>query len=144
MCVMMDDVGGYGYPVIDADGHGGEPLKWRRRIPDAFRSRMVEYVRSMKSTYADVPGGGAQIAAANPREASFSDDELDFDPEMRQGMYDPAARLEDMDLEGIDTTVMFPPGSVKSGRSAIPRSRLHCAARSTTRARSTRPTRRSG
>jgi uncharacterized protein len=108
---MMDAVGGYGYPVIDADGHGGEPLKWRRRIPDAFRSRMVEYVRSMKSTYADLPGGGAQIADANPREATFSDDELDFDPEMRQGMYDPAARLEDMDLEGIDTTVMFPPGS---------------------------------
>jgi hypothetical protein len=25
---------GYGYYVIESDGHGGEPLGWRRRIPD--------------------------------------------------------------------------------------------------------------
>jgi predicted TIM-barrel fold metal-dependent hydrolase len=108
---MMDDVGGYGYFVIDADGHGGEPQGWRRRIPDAFRAQMSEYVRSMKRLFTDLPGGGMQVSDANPREAHLSDDELDFEPEMRQGMYDPAARLEDMDLEGIDVTVMFPPGS---------------------------------
>jgi len=108
---MMGRVGGYGYPVIDADGHGGEPLRWRRRIPDEFKSQMIEYVRSMKATYTGLPGGGMQVSDHNPREPHLSDDDLDFEPEMRQGMYDPAARLEDMDLEGIDTTVMFPPGS---------------------------------
>jgi uncharacterized protein len=108
---MMDDVGGYGYLVIDADGHGGEPPKWRSRIPDAFRAQMSEYVRSMKALFSDLPGGGMQVSDANPREAKLADEDLDFEPEMRQGMYDPAARLEDMDLEGIDVTVMFPPGS---------------------------------
>jgi predicted TIM-barrel fold metal-dependent hydrolase len=101
-----------GYAVVDADGHGGEPPRWRRRIPDAFRSRMAEYVASMKRTYADVPGGGLQLSDANPREPTWDDeDEVDFDPTMRAGMSDPAARLQDMDLEGIDVTVMFPPGS---------------------------------
>jgi predicted TIM-barrel fold metal-dependent hydrolase len=105
-------VGTYGYPVIDADGHGGEPRHWRRRIPDRYRSDMGRYVRSMKQVYGDVPGGGLQLSDANPRAATWEEaDEVDFDPEMRRGMYDPAARLEDMDLEGIDVTVMFPPGS---------------------------------
>ena len=73
---------------------------------------MAAYVRSMKQTYGDVPGGGLQLNEANPRVATWADDdELDFDPPMRAGMYDPAARLEDMDLEGIDVAVMFPPGS---------------------------------
>lgn len=101
-----------GYAVIDADGHGGEPPRWRRRIPDPYRERMAEYVRSMKHTYQDVPGGGLQLSDANPRAAAWDeDDELDFDPAMRPGMYEPSKRLEDMDLEGIDVTVMFPPGS---------------------------------
>ena len=101
-----------GYAVVDADGHGGEPPRWRRRIPDPFRARMAEYVASMKRTYADVPGGGLQVSDANPRDATWDDeDEVDFDPSMRVGMSDPAARLDDMDLEGIDVAVMFPPGS---------------------------------
>ncbi len=105
-------MGSFGYPVIDADGHGGEPARWRRRIPDRYRSRMAEYVRSMKQTYGDVPGGGLQLNESNPRRAAWDEeDELDFDPPMRAGMHDPTARLEDMDLEGIDVTVMFPPGS---------------------------------
>jgi predicted TIM-barrel fold metal-dependent hydrolase len=104
-------MGRYGYYVIDADGHGGEPLDWRRRIPDAHRDRMIEYVSSMKRTFADMPGGGMQMSADNPRDFAPAQDPLDFDPPMREGMSDPVKRLDDMDLEGIDVTVMFPPGS---------------------------------
>ena len=60
---MMGRMGGYGYPVIDADGHGGEPAKWRSRIPDAFKPQMIEYIRSMKATYTGLPGGGMHISA---------------------------------------------------------------------------------
>lgn len=105
-------MGLYGFTVVDADGHGGEPPRWRRRIADEHRASMAAYVRSMKQTYGDVPGGGLQLNDANPRAAAWDDeDDLDFDPSMRTGMYDPASRLEDMELEGIDVTVMFPPGS---------------------------------
>jgi predicted TIM-barrel fold metal-dependent hydrolase len=104
-------MGRFGYYVIDADGHGGEPLDWRRRIPDAHRDRMIEYVTSMKRTFSDMPGGGMQVSADNPRDFALATDPLAFDPPMREGMSDPAKRLDDMDLEGIDVTVMFPPGS---------------------------------
>ena len=45
-------MGRYGQPVIDADGHGGEPLGWRRRIPAKFESTMRDYVASMRAQYA--------------------------------------------------------------------------------------------
>src|SRR5688572_14276749 len=104
-------MGSYGYYVIDADGHGGEPLDWRHRIPDSHRDQMIRYVSSMKQVFADMPGGGVQVSAQNPREFQAAPDPLDFDAPMRAGMSSPGPRLDDMDLEGIDVTVMFPPGS---------------------------------
>ena len=57
-------MGRYGFEVIDADGHGGEPLDWRRRIPDRYRPQMVEYVRALKDHYgtpaATSPGAGCR------------------------------------------------------------------------------------
>lgn len=104
-------MGRFGHYVIDADGHGGEPLGWRKRIPDQFKPQMRTYVAQMKEKYKGLPGGGMQVNENNPRETVRPDDDLDFDVPMRQGMYDPVARIEDMDLEGIDATIMFPPGS---------------------------------
>ncbi|MGH9015491.1 MAG: hypothetical protein ACRDZ1_16365, partial [Acidimicrobiia bacterium] len=105
-------MGRYGHYVVDADGHGGEPADWRRRLPDRFRPQLREYVGRMKARYRGLPGGGMQTSAENPRDASRPDDELDFDPPgMRAGMSSPAPRLADMDLEGIDVAVLFPPGS---------------------------------
>jgi len=110
-------MGRYGFDVIDADGHGGEPLDWRRRIPDEFRGQMVEYVRALKDHYGiagrNVPGGGMQVNDDNPATTTWSDDDFELAPasSMRPGMYDPAARVDDMDLEGIDVAVLFPPGT---------------------------------
>jgi predicted TIM-barrel fold metal-dependent hydrolase len=102
-------MGRFGHYVIDADGHGGEPLGWRRRIAPRHHARMRDYVAIMKAHYADLPGGGMKIDAAStaPRE----EDDFELGTPMRAGMYDPAARLADMDLEGIDVAVLYPPGS---------------------------------
>jgi predicted TIM-barrel fold metal-dependent hydrolase len=97
--------------VIDADGHGGEPRGWRRRIPRRHEARMREYVAAMKAHYKGLPGGGQQISAENPRDAARPQDDMEFDVPMRPGMYDPARRIEDMDLEGIDVAVLYPPGA---------------------------------
>ncbi|MBV8951408.1 MAG: amidohydrolase family protein [Actinobacteria bacterium] len=110
-------MGRHGSFVIDADGHGGEPLDWRRRIPHRFRDQMLRYVRMCKEQYASGGrggiGGGMQVNERNPRDTRWSDDEWELTPAaaMRPGMYDPAARLDDMDLEGIDVAVLYPPGS---------------------------------
>jgi uncharacterized protein len=102
-------VGRFGHFVIDADGHGGEPLGWRRRIADRHRATMRAYVAQMKAHYTGLPGGGMKIDASSfvPSE----DDEFELAAPLRAGMYDPAARLADMDLEGIDIAVLYPPGS---------------------------------
>ncbi len=106
-------MGRFGHYVIDADGHGGEPLGWRRRIPDAFASRMREYVDSMRSKYTNLPGDGLRStdADSDATPAPASEDDLELTTDMRPGMYDPAPRMKDMDDEGIDVAVLFPPGS---------------------------------
>ena len=54
-----------------------------------------------------------QVNADNPATTTWSDDDFELGPpsSMRPGMYDPEARLDDMDLEGIDAAIMFPPGT---------------------------------
>jgi predicted TIM-barrel fold metal-dependent hydrolase len=89
-------MGRFGRTVIDADGHGGEPADWRERIPNRYRDQMRTYQDRVKKHFADLPGGGNRPESGR---------------EMRIGMEQPGPRLADMDLEGIDVTVMFPPGS---------------------------------
>ncbi len=103
-------MGRFGHYVIDADGHGGEPLGWRRRIPAKFASTMRTYVESMRAQYSHLPGGGLRVA--DPADDVVPDeDALEFGTPLQPGMFDPEKRLPDMDLEGIDVAVLFPPGS---------------------------------
>lgn len=54
-------MGKYGYYVIDADGHGGEPPQWRHGVSPEWRPQMVEYVAKMKAIYGDLPGAGSPV-----------------------------------------------------------------------------------
>ena len=103
-------MGQFGRYVIDADGHGGEPLGWRRRIPAKHKAMMLEYVASIRAKYSDVPGGGMRVSDA-ASDVAPAEDDLEFGTAMQPGMFDPEKRLVDMDLEGIDVAVLFPPGS---------------------------------
>lgn len=103
-------MGRFGRYVIDADGHGGEPLGWRTRIPAPYRSRMLAYVEAMRAKYKDLPGGGMRVSDPADGQAPAEDD-LEFGAPLQPGMYDPEKRMPDMDLEGIDVAVLFPPGS---------------------------------
>jgi predicted TIM-barrel fold metal-dependent hydrolase len=103
-------MGRFGHYVIDADGHGGEPLGWRRRIPAKFESTMRDYVAAMRAKYTNLPGGGTRVSDPADNVAPKEDD-LEFGSPMQPGMFDPEKRMPDMDLEGIDVAVLFPPGS---------------------------------
>ena len=86
-------MGRFGHYVIDADGHGGEPLGWRRRMPKAHEAQLRAYVAAMKEKYKGLPGGGMQINAENPRAEARPDEGFEFDVPMRPGMYDPEPRM---------------------------------------------------
>ncbi len=88
---------GQSYHVIDADGHGGEPENWQERLPDEFKPKLQAYRERLKKHFANLPGMGT--ARKGDRE------------DKRRGMYDPTARIADMDLEGIDVSVLFPGGA---------------------------------
>ncbi len=94
-------MGKFGPFVIDADGHGGEPADWQERLPREFQPHMAARRERVKQQFANLPGVGVKETRGTARVDSLS----------RPGMTDPRSRLEDMDLEGIDVTVMFPGGA---------------------------------
>jgi predicted TIM-barrel fold metal-dependent hydrolase len=98
-----------GYRVVDADGHGGEPQDWHTRVPDRHRADLDAYLGRVAAHYRGLPaahrsGDGATRTGADARGPGYGH-------AMRPGMWDPAARLPDMDAEGIDVAVLFPPGA---------------------------------
>src|SRR5262245_58519229 len=94
-------MGKFGFYVIDADGHGGDPANWQARIPTAFHPKWEERRARIKSHFANLPGVGIKETKGTAKLDSLE----------RPGMTDPKPRLADMDLEGIDVTVMFPGGA---------------------------------
>ncbi len=96
--------------VIDADGHVVEPLEAWTHLPEAHRPR----IQSDASGYEHVMVGDREILAvplgtlATPG-ATFADpSQYTSLAEAQPGGSDPAARLVDMDLEGIDQAVLYP------------------------------------
>lgn len=94
-------MGRFGYHVIDADGHGGDLPQWWDRLPEQFRLKWEERRERLKRHFANLPGVGVKQTRGRAMLDSLE----------RAGMTDPKARLEDMDLEGIDRTIMFPGGA---------------------------------
>ena len=94
-------MGRFGYHVIDADGHGGDLPRWHERIPARFQPLWEARRERIKKQFANLPGVGVKETKGTAKLDSLE----------RPGMTDPQARLEDMDLEGIDQTVMFPGGA---------------------------------
>src|SRR5581483_9744965 len=96
-----------GFPVIDADGHVQElNIDWAARIAPAVRDRAPRVAadnRGFPRLLAEgklwpKPEGRGTGQAGGPRSRR---------PTETTGMHDPVRRLQDMDLEGIDTAVLF-------------------------------------
>lgn len=96
--------------VIDADGHVVEPMEAWNGLPEAHRP----VIHRDPSGYEHVVVGGREILAvplgtlATPG-ADFADPtRFTTLADARPGGSDPAARLADMTLEGIDQAVLYP------------------------------------
>ena len=94
-------MGKFGYHVVDADGHGGDLPSWQDRLPPQLQPHMAARRERIKKQFANLPGVGVKETRGTAKLDSLE----------RAGMTDPQARLEDMDLEGIDATIMFPGGA---------------------------------
>ncbi len=96
------------FHVIDADGHGGEISGWQKQIPSSLQGKLEQWSQHCKQHYSKlaIPGGGLTRKGDQYKQQSAV-----THAEIRPGMYDPAERLKDMDLEGIDVTVNFTGGA---------------------------------
>ncbi len=93
--------------IIDADGHVQDRhIPWRDLMPEPFKSRAPQVVKDnrgvefimMEGKLCPKPVGKGCSFLGAPRSRT---------PHTTTGMEDPVQRLKDMDLEGIDTAVLF-------------------------------------
>src|SRR5262245_38770867 len=93
--------------IIDADGHVSERnIPWTDVLEEPYRSRAPKTVqdnRGISFTMID----GKLIPKPVGKGCSFVGAPRNRSPQPTTGMSDPVQRLKDMDLEGIDTAVLF-------------------------------------
>ena len=119
------------YRLISADGHVIEPPDvWTARVPASFRDRAPRMQR--------FPEGDAWIleGVADPVNfgwnacAGLDPGEMNgwarFD-EVRAGGHDPAARLVEMEQDGVDAEVLYPTPRLSQAVFANPDAEFHLA-----------------
>jgi predicted TIM-barrel fold metal-dependent hydrolase len=100
------------YRLINADGHVTEPGDlWTKRVSAAMRDRAPVMKRFPEGDAWVIEGvndpvnfGWNNCAGLEPEKMTGW---VKFD-EMRAGGYDPAARLQEMDRDGVDAEVLYP------------------------------------
>lgn len=105
--------------TVDADGHVLEPRDtWIRYLEPEFRDRAIRIEKDGKGEVLLVDGtpiealrnrtallGGIDL---EPEELLKRSGELKYEDGCPPGSYDPAARLQVMDEEGIDVSLLYP------------------------------------
>jgi predicted TIM-barrel fold metal-dependent hydrolase len=102
------------YPIVDADAHVNEPPNlWQERVPAKLRERAPKVIPFEKGGDAWSFEDGQRIApvgltaTAGLSYVGFKSFGISYES-MRPGSFDPAARLVDMDLDGIYAQVLYP------------------------------------
>ncbi len=101
------------YRIIDADQHIVEPPDlWEQWLPEKYRAEAPKLVKDEEGGDAWLLGGNKEplglvtVMNIQPRELRWTGVSYDtLDP----GCYEPKRRLELMDEDGIDATVIYPP-----------------------------------
>ena len=93
--------------IIDADGHVLErDIPWADLIDAPYRSRAPRAVQDNRG-YTFIMIDGKLTPKPVGKGCSFVGAPRSHSPQPTTGMVDPKQRLKDMDLEGIDTAVLF-------------------------------------
>ncbi len=114
--------------VVDADGHVIEPADmWQEYVEARYRASAPRPVLDEEGTFCYAVGDGLVMRTASHLgdRPDATPDTDDFSPELRSGGWDAAARMVDMDSEGIDLSFLYP--SVGLFLPEIPDIGLHAA-----------------
>jgi len=109
----FQDAASIDYPILDCDAHVNEPPDtWTARVPAALRDRAPKVIQRDGGDYWSFNDGESVRPVGLTATAGKS--YLDFAPvgatyeTMRPGSFDTAARLADMDIDGIWLQVLYP------------------------------------
>jgi predicted TIM-barrel fold metal-dependent hydrolase len=102
--------------IISADSHVNPARDlWTTDVPAAFKDRAPRVESTPQGDFwivdSQVSGGIGLDASAGRKPEDFRPSGLSY-KDMRPGSYDPAARLEDMDLDGVFAEVLYFGGPV--------------------------------
>jgi predicted TIM-barrel fold metal-dependent hydrolase len=101
--------------IVDADAHVLEPPDiWKNWLPSKYQDRAPQLVKDADGGDAWLTSGGGTpdpiglVATPGMPYDEFRWTGVTYD-EARSGCYDGAQRLNDMDLDGVDVEIVFPP-----------------------------------
>jgi predicted TIM-barrel fold metal-dependent hydrolase len=121
MSDIFSDVASIDYPILDADAHVNEPPDlWQSRVPARLRSRAPKVLRTDKGDVWSFDDGKrlrplGLTATAGLSYPQFRAEGLTYDT-IRPGSFDPAARLADLDADGIWAQVLYPSVTLAGAR----------------------------
>jgi predicted TIM-barrel fold metal-dependent hydrolase len=109
------------YPILDADAHVNEPPQlWQESVPEKWRERAPRLVKSERGDVWHFDGGRETWPVgltATAGQSAFQIGPMGQTYEtMRKGSFDTAARLLDMDADGIYAQVLYPSVTLKGAR----------------------------
>lgn len=109
------------YPIVDCDAHVNEPPDlWEKRVAAKWKDRAPRVERSDKGEIWLFDGGKERWPVGLTAVAGLSF--FDYRPmgityeTMRPGSFDPKARLDDMDADGIYAQVLYPSVTLKGAK----------------------------
>ncbi len=121
MSDLFYDAASIDYPIVDADSHVNEPPDlWTERLPAKFRERGPRVEHTDKGDVWSFDQGKEKWPIGLTAVAGLSF--FDYKPigisyeSMRRGSFDSAARLADMDADGIYAQVLYPSVTLRGAR----------------------------
>jgi predicted TIM-barrel fold metal-dependent hydrolase len=121
MSDLFYDAASIDYPIVDADSHVNEPPDlWLSRLPKKFEKRAPRVHHDEKGDLWLFDGGREKWPVGLTAVAGLS--YFDYKPmgvtyeSMRPGSFDTAARLADMDADGIYAQVLYPSVTLRGAK----------------------------
>jgi len=132
MSDLFYEVASIDYPIIDSDAHVNEPPElWQERVPARLKNRAPKVLHTPEGDMWSFDDGKKMRAVGLTATAGLS--YLQFKPSgyrydsIRPGSFDTAARLRDLDADGLYAQVMYPSVTLAGARTYTDERELQCA-----------------
>ena len=121
MSELFTEVASIDYPIIDSDAHVNEPPNlWQERVPSRLRDRAPKLMHTADGDVWSFDDGKklrplGLTATAGLSYLQFRPSGMKYDT-IRPGSFDTAARLFDLDADGIYAQVLYPSVTLAGAR----------------------------